>query len=120
MINACLWVLIAARLHFSFMCLFYTGKMFPASHRGGIFSTQHGSWNRTEPVGARVMFTPVDKEGNVSGETVPFAEGWLDENGEYLGRPVDVAHQLRDGSLLISDDLAGAIVKTFPRWWTSA
>ena len=90
--------------------MFYTGKMFPKQYRGGIFSAQHGSWNRTVPVGARVMFTPVDAEGNVNGETVPFAEGWLDENGEYLGRPVDVA-QLKDGSLLVSDDLAGAVYR---------
>lgn len=90
--------------------IFYTGSMFPEAYQGGIFSAQHGSWNRTEPVGARVMFTPVDAEGNVTGETVPFAEGWLDENGEYLGRPVDVA-QLRDGSLLVSDDLAGAVYR---------
>ncbi|TFH85942.1 sorbosone dehydrogenase [Billgrantia azerbaijanica] len=90
--------------------VFYTGKMFPEQYRGGIFSAQHGSWNRTEPIGARVMFTPVDAEGNVTGDTVPFAEGWLDANGEYLGRPVDVA-QLRDGSLLVSDDLAGALYR---------
>ena len=89
--------------------MFYTGDMFPEEYRGGIFSAQHGSWNRTEPIGARVMFTPVDAEGN-AGETIPFAEGWLDENGEYLGRPVDVA-QLRDGSILVSDDLAGAIYR---------
>ena len=90
--------------------VFYTGDMFPAEYSGGIFSAQHGSWNRTEPVGARVMFTPVDAEGNVTGETVPFAEGWLTENGEYLGRPVDVA-ELPDGSILISDDLAGALYR---------
>ncbi|SFU63072.1 PQQ-dependent sugar dehydrogenase [Halomonas korlensis] len=90
--------------------MFYTGSMFPNKYRNGIFSAQHGSWNRSEPVGARVMFTPVDAEGNVTGDTVPFAEGWLDENGEYLGRPVDVA-QLRDGSLLVSDDLAGAVYR---------
>ncbi len=90
--------------------IFYTGKMFPEKYRGGIFSAQHGSWNRTTPIGARVMFTPVDAEGNTAGKTVPFAEGWLDENGEYLGRPVDVA-QLRDGSLLVSDDLAGALYR---------
>jgi glucose/arabinose dehydrogenase len=89
---------------------FYTGNMFPKHYQGGIFIAQHGSWNRTEPVGARVMFTPVDAEGNVTGETVPFAEGWLSENGEYLGRPVDVA-QLKDGSLLVSDDLAGAVYR---------
>ncbi|MGF2734024.1 PQQ-dependent sugar dehydrogenase [Marinobacter sp. DUT-1] len=90
--------------------MFYTGRMFPKKYQGGIFSAQHGSWNRTVPIGARVMFTPVDAEGNIAGETVPFAEGWLDENGEYLGRPVDVA-QLKDGSLLVSDDLAGAVYR---------
>jgi len=87
---------------------FYTGNMFPERYRGAIFSAQHGSWNRTTPVGARVMVTFVDDEGAATSE--PFAEGWIDENGEYLGRPVDVA-QLRDGSLLVSDDLAGAIYR---------
>lgn len=89
--------------------MFYSGSMFPAKYKGGIFSAQHGSWNRTDPVGARVMFTSVNADGSV-GEMVPFAEGWKDENGEYLGRPVDVA-QLRDGSILVSDDLAGAIYR---------
>ena len=87
---------------------FYTGSMFPEEYRGAIFSAQHGSWNRTEPVGARVMVTTIDEEGNAT--TEPFAEGWLDANGEYLGRPVDVA-MLRDGSMLVSDDLAGAIYR---------
>lgn len=90
--------------------MFYTGKMFPQKYRGGIFSAQHGSWNREDPVGARVMFTAVNDDGS-AGETVAFAEGWLDpETGEYSGRPVDVA-QLKDGSLLVSDDLAGAIYR---------
>jgi glucose/arabinose dehydrogenase len=88
--------------------MFYTGDMFPEEYRGAIFSAQHGSWNRTTPVGARVMVSMIDDDGNVT--TEPFAEGWLDENGEYLGRPVDVA-QLRDGSLLVSDDLAGALYR---------
>jgi glucose/arabinose dehydrogenase len=88
---------------------FYTGDQFPDEYKNGVFSAQHGSWNRTVPVGARVMFTPVNEDGTV-GETVPFAEGWLTDSGEYLGRPVDVA-QLPDGSLLVSDDLAGAIYR---------
>lgn len=87
---------------------FYTGKMFPAKYKNAIFSAQHGSWNRTEPTGARVMVTFIDADGNAKME--PFAEGWLTEDGEYLGRPVDVA-QLRDGSILVSDDLAGAIYR---------
>jgi glucose/arabinose dehydrogenase len=87
---------------------FYTGNQFPAKYKNAIFSAQHGSWNRTTPVGARVMVTTIDADGNATME--PFAEGWIDENGEYLGRPVDVA-QLRDGSILVSDDLAGAIYR---------
>ena len=88
--------------------MFYTGKMFPEKYVNAIFSAQHGSWNRTTPVGARVMVTFIDEEGNATME--PFAEGWIDENGEYNGRPVDVA-QLGDGSLLVSDDFAGAIYR---------
>ena len=88
---------------------FYTGRMFPQKYRGGIFSAQHGSWNRTTPVGARVMFTSLKEDGTAD-KTEPFAEGWLTENGEYLGRPVDVA-QLPDGSILVSDDLAGALYR---------
>jgi glucose/arabinose dehydrogenase len=88
---------------------FYTGQMFPQAYRGGIFNAQHGSWNRTTPVGARVMFTRLKEDGTAD-KTEVFAEGWLTENGEYLGRPVDVA-QLPDGSLLVSDDFAGAIYR---------
>lgn len=90
--------------------MFYTGKMFPPEFRGGIFSAQHGSWNRTQPVGARVLFTSLNEDGSAASSKV-FAEGWLDSStGEYLGRPVDVA-QLPDGSILVSDDFAGAIYR---------
>jgi glucose/arabinose dehydrogenase len=88
---------------------FYTGDMFPAKYHGGIFSAQHGSWNRTDPIGARVMFTGVNPDGSV-GETMVFAAGWLNKNAEYDGRPVDVA-QIKDGSLLVSDDFANAIYR---------
>jgi glucose/arabinose dehydrogenase len=88
---------------------FYTGDMFPAKYHGGIFSAQHGSWNRTDPIGARVMFTGVNPDGSV-GETMVFAAGWLNKNAEYDGRPVDVA-QMKDGSLLVSDDFANAIYR---------
>jgi glucose/arabinose dehydrogenase len=89
--------------------IFYTGSMFPKKYQGAIFSTQHGSWNRTTPVGARLMVTFVKEDGHVVGKSEPFAEGWND-NGYYLGRPVDVA-QLADGSLLVSDDLVGALYR---------
>ena len=89
--------------------MFYTGRQFPARYRDGIFHAQHGSWNRTQPVGARVMFTPIAEDGT-PGTPEAFAEGWLQDSGEYLGRPVDVA-QLPDGSIIVSDDLAGAIYR---------
>ncbi|MNM90255.1 Glucose / Sorbosone dehydrogenase [compost metagenome] len=88
---------------------FYTGKMFPAKYQNGVFAAEHGSWNRTKPIGARVVYTPVNADGSV-GATEVFAEGWLTANGEYMGRPVDV-QQLQDGSLLVSDDYAGAIYR---------
>ena len=88
----------------------YTGKMFPAKYQGGIFSAQHGSWNRTKPIGARVMFTSIKADGTAD-KTEVFADGWLDSaTGTYRGRPVDVA-VMKDGSLLVSDDFAGAIYR---------
>ena len=90
--------------------VFYTGSRFPAKYRGGLFSAQHGSWNRTEPIGARVMFTSLKADGTAD-RTEVFADGWLDpESKRYRGRPVDVA-VWPDGSLLVSDDYAGAIYR---------
>jgi glucose/arabinose dehydrogenase len=89
---------------------FYMGRMFPAKYQGGIFNAQHGSWNRTTPIGARVMFTSLKPDGTAD-KTEIFAEGWLDAaTGTYRGRPVDVA-VMKDGSLLVSDDFAGAIYR---------
>jgi glucose/arabinose dehydrogenase len=88
---------------------FYNGKMFPAQYQGGIFVAAHGSWNRTKATGALINFVPLKADGTAGSSTV-FAEGWLDENGIYRGRPVDVA-VMKDGSLLISDDFAGAIYR---------
>ncbi len=89
--------------------IFYTGAQFPKEYRGGIFSAQHGSWNRTVPIGARVMFTSLKPDGTAD-KTAPFAEGWREPDGSYWGRPVDVA-ELPDGSLLVSDDKNGALYR---------
>jgi len=89
--------------------MFYTGKMFPKKYKNAIFTAQHGSWNAVDPRGARVMVTYLDDEGNAT-KTEPFADGWLNENGVYTGRPVDV-QQYVDGSILVSDDKAGAIYR---------
>jgi len=89
---------------------FYNAEAFPPKYRGGIFTAQHGSWNRSRPIGARVIFTAIKPDGTAGASEV-FAEGWLDEaSGDYRGRPVDVA-VLPDGSLLVSDDRAGALYR---------
>ncbi len=89
---------------------FYAGKQFPAKYQGGFFSAQHGSWNRTKPNGAQVLFTSLKPDGTAD-KTEVFASGWLDgDTGTFRGRPVDVA-VMKDGSLLVSDDYAGALYR---------
>ncbi|MBU6259662.1 MAG: PQQ-dependent sugar dehydrogenase [Burkholderiales bacterium] len=88
---------------------FYTGKMFPEKYRGGIFVASHGSWNSTVPTGALINFVPL-VNNDKAGKSEVFADGFRDENGIFRGRPVDVA-MMKDGSLLISDDFAGAIYR---------
>lgn len=88
---------------------FYTGKQFPDDYRGSIFIAEHGSWNRSSKVGYRVVRVVLDAKGNVSKQEV-FAQGWLGDGDAVWGRPVDLL-TLPDGSLLISDDHAGAIYR---------
>lgn len=89
---------------------FYTGKKFPAKYQGGAFVASHGSWNRTKPSGAEIQFVPIKADGT-AGKMEVFASGFLDaETGLYRGRPVDVA-VMKDGSMLVSDDYAGAIYR---------
>lgn len=86
---------------------FYTGDMFPGEYKNKILIAEHGSWNRSEPIGYRVMM--VDQNGTTASNYRVFAEGWL-KNGKAWGRPVDVL-QLKDGSILISDDHANVIYR---------
>lgn len=86
---------------------FYTGGMFPEEYRGGIFIAEHGSWNRSVPIGYRVSRVVVEGDRAVKYEA--FAQGWL-AGGMHWGRPVDVL-VMPDGALLVSDDFAGAIYR---------
>jgi glucose/arabinose dehydrogenase len=88
---------------------FYTGSMFPADYKNAIFIAEHGSWNRSIPVGYRVVVAKMDSSGKLS-DPVPFAQGWLQNVTSVNGRPVDV-QVLGDGSLLLSDDYKGAIYR---------
>jgi glucose/arabinose dehydrogenase len=69
----------------------------------------HGSWNRTEPTGYKLVHFNLDDQGNLEGRQ-DFISGWLTENGEKLGRPVDV-EIFPGGTMLVSDDQKGAVYK---------
>lgn len=86
---------------------FYRGMRFPEKYRNAIFICEHGSWNRSAPVGYRidVAFPRVDGSATVE----VFAEGWLNGSSAW-GRPVDLL-ELPDGSLLVSDDAADLIYR---------
>lgn len=86
---------------------FYTGSQFPAEYRQQIFIAEHGSWNRSKKIGYRISLVKLD--GNKTVSYTPFASGWL-QGATAWGRPADLL-VLPDGSLLVSDDLAGAIYR---------
>lgn len=86
---------------------FYTGKQFPVEYRNRIFIAQHGSWNRSEKSGYRVMMVGL-KDNKVDSYEV-FAEGWK-QGADVWGRPVDLL-VMPDGALLISDDQADAVYR---------
>jgi glucose/arabinose dehydrogenase len=86
---------------------FYTGNQFPAAYRNAIFIAEHGSWNRSQKNGYRVSLVRLQGGRAVSYE--PFVTGWLQGQSAW-GRPADVL-VMPDGSLLISDDQAGAIYR---------
>ena len=87
---------------------FYRGRQFPEPYRNGLYIAEHGSWNRSEPIGYRITRVTLDGERAVDYRV--FAEGWLRPNGQAAGRPVDLLN-MPDGSLLVSDDKAGTIYR---------
>jgi len=82
---------------------------FPKKYEKQILVAEHGSWNRTEKSGYRLVLIKLDGNKVVSYE--PFAEGWL-QGQEDWGRPVDMEF-MKDGSLLVSDDKANAIYRIY-------
>lgn len=86
---------------------FYRGTQFPAGYRNQVFIAEHGSWNRSKKVGYRVSLVRIEAGRAVAYQ--PFAEGWLQGQSAW-GRPADV-QELPDGSLVVSDDQAGAIYR---------
>ena len=85
---------------------FYDGKMFPEKYQGAIFLARHGPWNCTQKYADIMVAWP---DGNGGAKVEPFMTGFVQDN-KYLGRPADVM-VMKDGSLLVSDDFAGAIYR---------
>lgn len=87
---------------------FYGATLFPPKYRGAIFIARHGPWNRSQKFAANVVAAFPDGKGGIS-KMEPFLGG-LVENNRFLGRPVNVLVR-KDGSLLVSDDLNGAVYR---------
>lgn len=78
----------------------------------GVFVGEHGSWNRKDPVGYKVVFIPF-ADGRPSGPPVDFVSGFLTEDGQTRGRPVGVTVDPR-GALIVADDLTNTIWRVTP------
>lgn len=89
---------------------FYTRKMFPAQYKNVAFIARKGSWNRTRKSGFDVVTVTTDANGK-NAKITPFMTGFLnDKEGTFWGRPAYIA-QMKDGSLLVSDEQLGAIYR---------
>ena len=88
---------------------FYSGNQFPDKYKNSLFIAEHGSWNRSDKIGYRIIH--VQLNGNDVIKVTPFITGWLDqEKDSAWGRPVDILN-MPDGSILISDDYADVIYR---------
>jgi glucose/arabinose dehydrogenase len=86
---------------------FNTGNNLPDKYRGGAFVGEHGSWDRGEFNGYKVVFIPF-ANGKPSGKPEDFVTGFLNDSGQARGRPVGVAID-KTGALLIADDVGNTI-----------
>ncbi len=86
---------------------FATGTSFPQSYQGGVFVSEHGSWDRSPLSGYKVVYVPF-ADGVPSGKAQDFLTGFLTADGHARGRPVGVAVD-KTGALLVADDLADKV-----------
>ncbi len=89
--------------------MFYRGKQFPDEYQHNLLIAEHGSWNRTQKSGYRVVRVVLDASGSKVLKHAPFITGWLQGDAAW-GRPTDLA-ELPDGSVLIADDMANRVYR---------
>jgi glucose/arabinose dehydrogenase len=100
--------------HSSPLGLAFFPKEWPKEFRYNLLVAYHGSWNRTEPMGYKVVRYKLDAGGNFL-DVEDFITGWLTPQGA-LGRPVDILIK-DDGIIFISDDKAGVVYRMFYNKW---
>ena len=91
---------------------FYEARLFPPRYAGGAFIGQHGSWNRNPRSGYKVVFVPF-RDGRPAGPMEDFLTGFLNSEGQALGRPVGVAVD-KSGALLVADDVGNTVWRVTP------
>ena len=91
---------------------FYDGDLLPRKYYGGAFIGQHGSWNREPPSGYKVIFVPF-KSGVPNGMPEDILTGFLDSEGNAMGRPVGVAID-GEGAVLVADDVGNIVWRITP------
>jgi glucose/arabinose dehydrogenase len=91
---------------------FYTGKLLPGQYANGAFIGQHGSWNRTPLSGYNVVFVPF-KDGMPAGKPLEVLTGFVNKEGDAMGRPVGVAVD-KPGAVLVADDVGNVIWRITP------
>jgi len=90
-----------------------TESLFAEHYRQGAFIGQHGSWNRSDFAGYKVVFVPFDSSGRPTGPIEDFVTGFLNDDGEAMGRPVGVVID-KSGALLVADDVGNRIWRVVP------
>lgn len=106
-------VLIAAHSA-SLDLVFYDGRQFPVHYRGNIFAGEHGSWNRSQRTGYKVIMVPVKPDGSADGSYEDFMTGFVTPEGRVWGRPVGVTVG-KNGELFVTDDGSNSIWRvTYP------
>ncbi len=93
--------------HVAALGLAFSSDVMGERFADGVFIGEHGSWNRKEPVGYKVIFVPF-RDGRPAGEPIDFATGFRTDDGKTRGRPVGVTVDPR-GALIVADDLANVV-----------
>jgi glucose/arabinose dehydrogenase len=98
--------------HVAALGLTFSSSQMGTNFADGVFVGEHGSWNRDEPSGYKVVFVPF-RDGRPAGQPIEFVGGFMGQDGKTRGRPVGVTVDPR-GALIVADDLSNTIWRVTP------